>query len=274
MKVSQCLVLLLALLILNAGCGDDGNGGADVTPPEIDAFAIDDDARFTLSRTVSLAVSASDNEGTAGMQVRASTSPDLSGVDWVTYATPLAYELPPGDGVKAVYVQVRDASGNESDVASGEITLAESSTVIYFEPDPMAIAQGVTGTVQIKVANALDMVSARFEISFEASQLEVTEIDASLEGSHILRSTGGALIVSDQDHDNSAGTIVVGALGLMDGFDGVSGDGPFAAITFRAKSALANPTTLTLGAPEIYNYPVSNPPEPFASVFVFNGTIQ
>ena len=70
--------------------------------------------------------------------------------------------------------------------------------------------------------------------------------------------------------------MIVGALGKQDGFDGVTGDGPFATIEFMAKTAIRSPVSLFIEDYEVYNYSEVGSPGPVldGNVFVFEGEVR
>lgn len=80
--------------------------------------AINAGARYTNNAAVSVAVPTTSGEAT---QVCLSKTPACTA--WQTYATPLAYTLPAGDGAKTVYVTWRNKDGLASATASATITL-------------------------------------------------------------------------------------------------------------------------------------------------------
>ena len=92
----------------------------DPNPPT-GTISINSGAPYATSATVTLTLSATDQEGPV-IQMRVSN-------DGVTYATPEAYAttktwtLTSGDGAKTVYAQFKDQAGNWSVAASDAITL-------------------------------------------------------------------------------------------------------------------------------------------------------
>ncbi len=237
------------------------------------SIEINDGDPYTASDTVTLTIS-SDYDISSG-EIRISNSEFFQDVNWVVYQDYLNWVLDPGDGLKNVYAQIRDRKGNISGaMATDDIYLAATSTVVRFEPDPLTLPVGSDGVVTLLIEKAQDMASARFVISFDPTNVAVTDLDVAGVSGHILQSTGASIIVlPDTDYDNTVGRIVIGALALQNGFTGVSGDGPFAEIRFRVNTALDNPVELIIEEFEIYNYPVQNPPTPAGNVIVFDGSI-
>lgn len=102
----------------------------DNTPPDAATLALAGDgagsAEVTRTPLVTALLDASDaNAGASGenLLVRLSNSPGFGGTSYQAFAPDLAWFLTPGDGVKTVYAQFRDAAGNESLVVSDDITL-------------------------------------------------------------------------------------------------------------------------------------------------------
>ena len=126
----------------------------------------------------------------------------------------------------------------------------------------------------LKFVNAQHVTSAKLKFRFDPVFLQVQVLTLDILPSHILESTGASLLVSDAEYDNSAGSVVVGALGLQDGFSGVTGDGPFAVIVFVARTTIDMPTSLTIEEYSVYNHNPSGPPELADNVFVFDGVFQ
>jgi hypothetical protein len=97
----------------------------DTTAPSVVAVKINDGAEYTTSRTVALAITCEDSS-TTGYQMKiwgisgATTEADAS---WETFVASKTVELASGDGLKTVYVKIRDDVYNESASASATITL-------------------------------------------------------------------------------------------------------------------------------------------------------
>ena len=99
--------------------------------PPTGTIKINDDTPYTNSTSVTLTLSAQDNDGGSGLsQMRFSND----NVNWSTpeaYATTNIWTLSEGDGEKAVYVKFKDVAGNWSQSYSDSIILdTTGSTVI------------------------------------------------------------------------------------------------------------------------------------------------
>jgi hypothetical protein len=82
--------------------------GPDVTAPTITSFTV---PATTTTRTISVGVSATDNKGAT--QMRFANEDGVWG-GWIAYAANATHTLTAGNGAKVVFVQVRDAADNRS----------------------------------------------------------------------------------------------------------------------------------------------------------------
>ena len=162
--------------------------------------------------------------------------------------------------------------GGDGDGGTGPTDGCPSGSLqLSFNPSPAYVSAGNSVTLEVKILNAENLVSARVVVTYDADKVEVTGIDIAGLADNLFSSTGASIIVSEMDYD-TPGTVVFGLLGRKEGFEGVSGDGPIADITFLAK--VADPTTdLTFEAVELYDYPVANPPVPIADVCFNHGEV-
>jgi hypothetical protein len=76
----------------------------------IATLSINDGAAYAGSTSVSLTLSASDND--SGVKDVRYSNEDLSWSDWVTFTSTKSWALSSGDGTKIVYCEVRDNAGN------------------------------------------------------------------------------------------------------------------------------------------------------------------
>lgn len=123
----------------------------DTTAPA-GSVVINGGAATTSSRTVSLALSATDNVGVAAMQV------SNDGSSWSAegaYASSQTWVVPSGDGTKPVYARFRDAAGNWSSAASDTIELVLDSDGDGL-PDAWEIAYGLDPTNPADAASDSD----------------------------------------------------------------------------------------------------------------------
>lgn len=97
----------------------------DTLAPEGLSVALNDGAIYTTSPNVTLKLTLGDDE-TTGYQMKiwgVDGVADEASAAWETFAAEKAVALPAGDGLKTVYVKVRDDVGNESAAVSDSITL-------------------------------------------------------------------------------------------------------------------------------------------------------
>ena len=97
----------------------------DTLAPSGVTLSINNKAQYTTTQEVTLNIATSDSD-TTGYQMK------IWGIDgvlteseatWETFATSKTVSLPSGDGLKTVYVKIRDDVYNESSVATASITL-------------------------------------------------------------------------------------------------------------------------------------------------------
>ena len=85
----------------------------DTVKPVVDSVTINNGDVWATSSTVTVDVTATDNFGIAQMNV--STSGSFSDAGWIPWAETFQMELPSGEGLKSVYVKIKDGSGLVSD---------------------------------------------------------------------------------------------------------------------------------------------------------------
>ena len=116
----------------------------DTTAPSGLTLQINDGALYATSTAVTLKISVSD-EQTTGYQMK------IWGIDgvaeensasWENFATSKSVNLTSGDGLKTVYIKVRDDVGNESAQVSDTITLNTAVPVVTITgPDKSKISK-------------------------------------------------------------------------------------------------------------------------------------
>ena len=113
---------LLALATI-AACSIPGAAPPSDTMPPTGTVLINNDDSYTVSTSVTLALSAADDDPVGVTQMRVSNTADFTGAGWQSFAASLAWTLTDGDGPKTVYAAFRDAAGNPSEVSSDSIAL-------------------------------------------------------------------------------------------------------------------------------------------------------
>lgn len=116
----------------------------DTLAPQGLAVKLNKGSQYTTSKNVSLSVSISDTS-TSGYQMKVWGIDGASSEDnatWETFAATKSIALPTGDGLKTVYVKVRDDVCNETAAASATITLDTSvPAVTIIGPDVSRISK-------------------------------------------------------------------------------------------------------------------------------------
>lgn len=106
----------------------------DSTAPANPSISINSGAASTTSASVTLSLSATDNEGLTAYYVsEIATTPSVTAAGWVSasgksYTANAAFTLNSGFGTKTVYVWFKDSAGNISTSASDSITYDSSGT--------------------------------------------------------------------------------------------------------------------------------------------------
>jgi len=89
------------------------------------SIIINNDATYTTSTSVTLTLTASD--ATSGVYQMRFSNDGTTWTDWEAYTTPKSWTLPPGDGTKTVYYQIKDVAGLVSITYSDTIVLDTTS---------------------------------------------------------------------------------------------------------------------------------------------------
>ena len=101
---------------------DDPNNGPDNIAPVLTGVTL---PASTNAQTVGVSLAATDNRGITGYRI---ANEDGTWGAWAVWTTPIAHTLTNGYGTKTLFVQVRDAAGNDSAV--------KSATTAYKAPVP------------------------------------------------------------------------------------------------------------------------------------------
>lgn len=116
----------------------------DTLAPQGLAVKLNNGSQYTTSKNISLSISVSDTS-TSGYQMKVWGIDGASSEDnatWETFAATKSIALPTGDGLKTVYVKVRDDVCNETAAASATITLDTSvPAVTIIGPDVSRISK-------------------------------------------------------------------------------------------------------------------------------------
>lgn len=116
----------------------------DTLAPQGLTVKLNNGSQYTTSKIVTLSISVSDTS-TSGYQMKVWGIDGASSEDsasWETFASTKSIALPTGDGLKTVYVKVRDDVCNETAAASATITLDTSvPAVTIIGPDVSRISK-------------------------------------------------------------------------------------------------------------------------------------
>jgi hypothetical protein len=112
-----------------AGVSSGGIEGAPSTAllvrPTVFSAAINAGANYTNTRNVTLNLGAP-----VGTQlVRFSEDPGFAGAAWITFTTPIPFQLSAGDGLKTVYFEFTDEFGHPTESISDQITLDTETAI-------------------------------------------------------------------------------------------------------------------------------------------------
>lgn len=143
----------------------------DTLAPAGLSVTINGDAVYATSTAVSLAIAVTDAD-TTGYQMKIwglDGAAEETDANWETFTTTKNVTLPSGDGLKTVYVKVRDDVGNESAAASDTITL-----------DTVVPSVTISGPDKTKISKIVgyDVAVINFMASVEFKQYKVCVVPA------------------------------------------------------------------------------------------------
>lgn len=176
---------------------------------------------YTTTPSVELTLTLTDSP-TTGYQMKiwgVDGVTDEGSASWETYAASKSVTLPSGDGLKTVYVKVRDAVGNESAAANDSITLDTAvPTVTVTGPDKATISKVV----------GFDMAVINFmsDIAFEEYKVCVVPATSSTQESGVvIPADGGSVNTSGNAGGYEADTNIEVKINGTDLETASSGDG-------------------------------------------------
>ncbi len=135
----------------------------DTLAPSGIKLLINDGAQYTTSTVVTLKITLED-AATTGYQMKIWGTADAAtetAASWQTFAGSKSVNITSGDGLKTIYVKVRDDVGNESAAASDTITL-----------DTAVAAVTVTGPDKSKISKKDGYNSAAFSFTSDRPFVE------------------------------------------------------------------------------------------------------
>lgn len=166
----------------------------DTLAPAGLGVTLNDDALYTTSAAVTLGLTLGDAD-TTGYQMKiwgVSGVNDEASAAWETYAASKSITLPSGDGLKTVYVKVRDDVGNETAAVSDSITL-----------DTAVPAVTIVGPDRSKVSktDGFDsaVISFTADVAFEEYKVCVVPASNSIQ-------SAGVVIPTTNGSENTSGS--------------------------------------------------------------------
>ena len=161
----------------------------DTTAPSGLTLAINDGALYATSTAVTLTISVTDGQ-TTGYQMKIwgiDGVADEGSASWENYATSKSVNLTAGDGLKTVYIKVRDDVGNESAQVSDTITLNTSVPVVTITgPDKSKISK-VSGFNQAIINFTADVEFEEYKVCV------VPQSNSTQEAGTVIGTTNGSI---------------------------------------------------------------------------------
>lgn len=193
----------------------------DTAAPSGVTLTINDDAIYTTSRNVALKIATSDGN-TSGYQMKVwgiEGVENESAASWESFAQTKSVQLTSGDGLKTVYVKIRDDVGNESTAASDTITL-----------DTAVPAVTITGPDKARISKVSGYSKSIFnftaDVTFDEYKVCVVPANNSTQDAGTtIPTTGGSVNTSGSAGDYPASTNIQVTIDAADLETVSSGDG-------------------------------------------------
>lgn len=167
----------------------------DTLAPQGLTVKLNNGSQYTTSKNVTLSISISDTS-TSGYQMKVWGIDGASSEDnatWETFAATKSIALPTGDGLKTVYVKVRDDVCNETAAASATITLDTSvPAVTIIGPDVSRISKTAPKNVAtFSFTSDVDFVEYKIKVVPSQSSLnDAGTLIGTANGSANMKGTG------------------------------------------------------------------------------------
>lgn len=182
---------------------------------------VNGDAQYTTSTAVTLTIGVTDSATTAyQMKIWGINEvADEASAAWETFATSKSVTLTSGDGLKTVYVKVRDDVGNETAAASDTITLDTTIPVVT-----------VTGPDKSKISKVSGFDKSIFtfmsDVAFVEYKVCVVPTNSSEENAGtVIPTTGGSINTSGSEGNYPASEAISVTINGTDLATASSGDG-------------------------------------------------
>ena len=197
------------------------NLALDTTAPTGLTLSMNEGAMYATSTAVNLTIGLTDSP-TTGYQMKIwgiEGATEETAASWETFATSKSVNLTTGDGLKTVYIKVRDDVGNETAQVTDTITLDTTVPVVTITgPDKSKISK-VTG---------YDTSIFSFMADVEFAEYKVCVVPATLstqEAGTLIPVTGGSQNTSGSEGNYQADTAITVTIKGADLESASSGDG-------------------------------------------------
>lgn len=182
---------------------------------------VNGDAQYTTSTAVTLTIRVTDS-ATTGYQMKIwgiNEVADEASAAWETFATSKSVTLTSGDGLKTVYVKVRDDVGNETAAVSDTITLDTAIPVVT-----------VTGPDKPKISKVSGFDKSIFtfmsDVAFVEYKVCVVPTNSSEQNAGtVIPTTGGSINTSGSEGNYPASEAISVTINGTDLATASSGDG-------------------------------------------------
>lgn len=193
----------------------------DTTAPGGVTLSINDGALYATSTAVTLTIATSDGV-TTGYQMKVwgiDGVTDEGSASWENFSTSKSVNLTSGDGLKTVYIKVRDDVGNESAQVSDTITLNTTVPVVTITgPDKSKISK-VTGF-------NTSIINFTSDVEFEEYKVcVVPQNNSTQDAGTVIGTTNGSINTSGSDGDFPASENIQVTINGADLEAASSGDG-------------------------------------------------
>lgn len=193
----------------------------DTVAPAGVTLTINDGAIYTTSRNVSLDIHTNDG-ATSGYQMKVWGIEGVaseSAASWESFAETKSVQLTSDDGLKTVYVKVRDDVGNESTAASDTITLNTSvPSVTVTGPDRARLSK-VSGFDKAVINFTADAIFTEYKVCV------VPANNSTQDAGKTIPTDGGSINTSGAEGNYPAQTNIQVTIAAADLETASSGDG-------------------------------------------------
>lgn len=193
----------------------------DTTAPGGVTLSINDGALYATSTAVTLTIATTDGV-TTGYQMKVwgiDGVTDEGSASWENFSASKSVNLTSGDGLKTVYIKVRDDVGNESAQVSDTITLNTTVPVVTITgPDKSKISK-VTGF-------NTSIINFTSDVEFEEYKVcVVPQNNSTQDAGTVIGTTNGSINTSGSDGDYPASENIQVTINGADLEAASSGDG-------------------------------------------------